>query len=118
MLLFALCQLAPFGEPSGPIASGSRHIHRSRKGGLDFESPAGELHTIAEHAQPRGNSLAMVALDLDDAVLERAAGAAQALELHQASIEAGAPLRKATDHGYRLAPAVTSLAEDPHDAVV
>jgi hypothetical protein len=75
---------------------------------------AGELHFTALCREPRRNTLAVIALDFDDAVLSRAAGSTVTFELlgddlELARIEAG-------NDAHRSGP--PPFAQDANDAVV
>lgn len=59
----------------------------------------------------------MIPLDLDDPLLEGAAGAAAALELLGQGLEGGGLEGHAGDDRHRLAAAPLGLAPHPHDAV-
>src|SRR5262245_10060151 len=86
--------------------------------GSPRKSAACELNGVPEVAQPRGDTLAVVALHLHHAVLHRAARAAEAPELRGARLECGAALGEAADHRDRLAAAAAAVAEDADHAVV
>jgi hypothetical protein len=64
-----------------------------------------------------GETLAMVALDLDHPVLEGAARAAEPLHLGGAGLEGGPALRQPADHGDRLAVAAAAVTEETDDTV-
>src|SRR5512145_591177 len=72
---------------------------------------------MAPRAQVLSEPLAMIALDLDHAVLQGAAGAAEPLHLGEARLERGAALRQAVDHGHGLAVAAAAIPEEPDHAV-
>src|SRR5438309_745783 len=71
---------------------------------------------MAEGAETRCDPVAMVALDLHDALLDGAPGPAQALELGRASFELAG--RQTAKHGHDLAVAPAALAKDSHHAVL
>src|SRR5262252_6727036 len=79
---------------------------------------SGELDGMSEGAQLLGDTLPVVALDLDDAVLHGAARAAEALELGGECVERGAARGQAVNHRDDLAAAIAAVARDAHDAVV
>ena len=79
--------------------------------------PSRQLHRETHTAQCFGDPLAVVALDLYDTVLDRAAGAAEALQLSRKLHELlVAPLQPG-DHRDRLAAALFTVTRDPHDPV-
>src|ERR1700730_5327094 len=84
-------------------------------GNLSSSLSARQLDGVAQALELVCDAFAMIALDLDGAVLDRAAGAAEPLELRGASLEILA--RQATDHRNHLAIAPGAVAEDAHDAV-
>src|SRR5499433_1789448 len=79
---------------------------------------SGELDGMPEGAQLLGDALAVITLDLDDAVLHGAARAAEALELGGERVQGGAARAQAVNHRDDLATAIAAVARDAHDAVV
>src|SRR4051812_19881784 len=75
-------------------------------------SAARELHAVALRLEPGGRLLAVVALELDRAVLDRAARAAEPLEIGRDGLQL--PGAKAAHDGDGLAAAAALLAEDAH----
>src|SRR5262249_1253802 len=75
-----------------------------------------QLHGVAELPELVGDAFAMVALNLHRAVLDRAARAAQALELGGESLEIFRG--QSANHRHHLALASSAIAEDAHHAVV
>src|SRR4030095_6508925 len=105
----------------GPLVSrvtwhGGRGTPYLRRWALIIALATRLLDRVAEGAEVLGDALAVVALDLDGAVLHGAAGAAEPLE------RSGAPLDltdgQASDHGHDLAIPAAAVAKDAHDAVV
>src|SRR6266536_2170079 len=78
-------------------------------------SAAGQLRGVAESAQLVRDALAMIAVDLHRAVLDRAPRAAQTLELNRAMLQI--LCRQAADHCDDLAVASRPIAENAHHAV-
>src|SRR5262245_39787279 len=95
---------APWSSPAQPLDG--------------TELAARELNDVAELAQACGHALAMIALDLDRAILHPTASAAQALELRGARLQRAAALGQAADHRHRLAVAPAAVAEQAHEAIV
>src|SRR5436190_12153158 len=78
-------------------------------------SAARQLHPVSPLAQADRDLVAMVALDLHRAVLDRPARAAQALQIGGNPVEVAR--RKPVDDRHRLAAALALLPEDANDAV-
>ena len=78
---------------------------------------ASELDGVAQFFQLQGQKLAVVALDLDDPVLDRASGPAALLELAGQGFEPVGRQGQAGDAGDALAFAALGLAGDPDNAV-
>src|SRR6266436_365167 len=81
---------------------------------LRASSAAGALRGEAQSAELRHEPLAMLALDLDDAVLDAAARAAKPLQPRRELGELRLIERQSADHRDRLATAAGNLTADHH----
>src|SRR5690348_2825165 len=81
-------------------------------------SPTGSLHAVAQRHQFRLDPLAHVALNLDYAVFDSPARAAELLEDLRQRLQLVARQRNAADRRHRLAAASLAVAGDAHEAVL
>lgn len=81
-------------------------------------SASRELDGVAQLTQVLGHLLPVIALDLDDPVFRRPAGAAEPLQVPRQGSDSRPLSRQATDHRHHLAAPSSTLAKDANHAVI